>query len=120
MRLACSSSRKAHSSVRKRGDDMALIQFRVHPSVGMARFGESRHWYFVAPEFPVFLREQFPNLRPQPVPRRHPALPAETPPTPGAGRFRDKNDRIMPQAARFRVFAYVYNTGSNEPYKVAE
>jgi hypothetical protein len=99
---------------------MPLIQFRIHPSVGMARFGESRHWYFVASEFPFFLQEKFPKLRPQPVARRHPALPADTPPAPDPGRFRDKDGRIMPQAARFRVFAYVYNVGSNEPYNVVE
>jgi L-Lysine epsilon oxidase N-terminal len=98
---------------------MALIQFRIHPSVGMARFGESKHWYFVGSEFPFFLQEQFPNLRPRPVARPHPAT-TGTPAIPDPGRFRDKDGRLMPQAARFRIFAYVYNAGSKEPYDVAE
>ena len=53
---------------------MDLIQFRVHPGVGMARFGPSTDWYFLGPEIPRFLQEQYPNLRHQPQARRHPVL----------------------------------------------
>ncbi len=51
---------------------MDRIQFRVHPSVGMARIGKSQDWYFLGPEIPRFVQEQFPNLRQRPVPLRHP------------------------------------------------
>jgi hypothetical protein len=52
---------------------MAFIQFRVHPSVGMARIGPSKDWYFLGPEIPRFIQEQFANLRHTPQPLRHPA-----------------------------------------------
>ena len=52
---------------------MALIQFRVHPSVGMARIGPSKDWYFLGPEIPRFIQEQFANLRHTPQPLHHPA-----------------------------------------------
>jgi L-lysine epsilon oxidase-like protein len=103
---------------------MDLIQFRIHPSVGMARFGVSTAWYFLGPEIPRFIQEQFPRLRQQPQPRRHPA-PAHSDAEadtlkPDAGRYRDKGNSTMPQAARFRVFAYVYSRGDSEPYRVME
>jgi hypothetical protein len=113
---------------------MDYIQFRVHPSVGMARFGPSTDWYFLGPEVPRFVQERYPNLRHQPIPLRHPASPTSSnPPQPDTGSYRDKyvdadtthpekSRRIMPQAARFRVFAYVYAVGDNDawPYKVFE
>src|SRR5262245_49805056 len=111
---------------------MDYIQFRVHPSVGMARFGASTDWYFLGPEVPRFVQEQYPNLRHQPNPLRHPATTNSSAPQPDTGSYRDKfvdpdtahqekSRRIMPQAARFRVFAYIYDSrDSNFPYKVLE
>lgn len=98
---------------------MDHIQFRIHPSVGMARMGKSADWYFLGPEIPRFIQEQYPNLRQQPVPLRHPNGSALAP-TPDLNRYRDKAGAIMPQAARFRVFAYFYTPGIAEPYKVME
>ncbi len=51
---------------------MPFVQFRVHPSVGCARFGGSDKAYHLACEFPYFLQEQFPNVRFKPKPRTHP------------------------------------------------
>jgi L-Lysine epsilon oxidase N-terminal/L-lysine epsilon oxidase C-terminal domain len=102
---------------------MAFIQFRVHPSVGMARIGQSTDWYFVGPEVPRFIQEQYVNLRHRPHPLRHPATTNPNAAQPDPGRYRDKSTPtplIMPQAARFRVFAYIYDRGQNEPYKVME
>ena len=110
---------------------MDYIQFRVHPSVGMARFGPSTDWYFLGPEVPRFLQEQYPNLRHRPNPLRHPATTNASAPQPDTGSYRDKfidphddtgkSRRIMPQAARFRVFAYVYSSRESDwPYKVLE
>src|SRR5262245_16180418 len=114
---------------------MDYIQFRVHPSMGMARFGPSTDWYFLGPEVPRFVQERYPKLRFQPVPLRHPASTGSTPPQPDPGSYRDKfadpnpdpdhperSLRIMPQAARFRVFAYVYATRDTDawPYKIFE
>ena len=107
---------------------MDLIQFRVHPGVGMARIGQSTDWYFLGPEIPRFLQEQYPFLRH----RRPPgavSLPADAllhpentavGTQPDAGRYRDTANQLMPQAARFRVFAYFYSPGVGEPYKVME
>ncbi len=99
---------------------MDLIQFRVHPSVGMARIGPSQSWYFLGPEVPRFLQEQYPNLRHSPQPLKHPAsglLPAVKPDT---DCYRDTNEDLMPQAARFRVYAYLYTPGDREPYQIFE
>jgi L-Lysine epsilon oxidase N-terminal/L-lysine epsilon oxidase C-terminal domain len=101
---------------------MDLLQFRIHPSVGMARFGESTEWYFLGPEFPRFMQEQFPNLRHKSLALRHPSKPAATtaPAKPADGSFRDAAGEVIPQAARFRIFAYAFNVGSHEPYRVVE
>jgi hypothetical protein len=112
---------------------MDRIQFRVHPSVGMARIGKSKHWYFLGPEIPRFIQEQFPKLRQQPVALPHPKGVSDPPEVVAASKpepnsFRDKTKlnpadkfgSMMPQAARFRVFAYFYTPGITEPYKVLE
>lgn len=98
-----------------------LIQFRVHPGVGMARFGDSADWYFLGPEIPRFLQEQYPHLRHRPRPLRHPFLPnPDNNVPPAEGKYRDKQDKIMPQAARFRVFAYFFDRCSGVVYRVME
>jgi hypothetical protein len=99
---------------------MDLIQFRVHPGVGMARFGPSTDWYFLGPEIPRFLQEQYPNLRHQPQARRHPVLGDPGADAPDIRSYRDQDDDIMPQAARFRVFAYFFDRGTGTVYRVME
>ncbi len=121
---------------------MPLVQFRIHPSVGIARMGESETFYYLASEFPHFLQEEFANLRLKTKPRTHPltffpsgdkdaaratasfpssAFEVYDPTEANHGKFRDAAGRILPQAARFRVFAYVYNSGeANLPDKVFE
>src|SRR5262245_19001711 len=98
---------------------MDQIEFRIHPSVGMARMGKSPDWYFLGPEIPRYIQEHYPKLRQKPVPLRHPNG-STTAPTPEADKYRDRADRMMPQAARFRVFASFYTPGIAEPYKVME
>jgi hypothetical protein len=98
---------------------MDQIQFRIHPSVGMARMGESADWYFLGPEIPRYIQEQYPNLRQKPEAIRHPAGSAAAA-APVANRYRDQADKILPQAARFRVFAYFFTPGIAEPYRVIE
>jgi hypothetical protein len=117
---------------------MPFVQFRVHPSLGCARFGNSSKAYHLACEAPFFLQEQFPKLRFKPRPRNHPrtffADAASASATGALGayqifntrpdfqdRFKDDNRDIFPQAARFRVFAYVYpEDDSTEPSRVFE
>jgi hypothetical protein len=61
-------------------------RFRIHPSVGVARVGNSSNEFFIGPE--------------------HPGVPANF--VNGAfASFRDESGRIKRQAARFRVFEYV-------------
>jgi hypothetical protein len=120
---------------------MPYVQFRVHPGVGCARMGNSLNAYYLASEFPQFMQEEFPSLRFKPKPRRHPieffndetALTADGDlsgfevyrPEPFRSRFHNKFKEdvgiIFPQAARFRVFAYVYaEDGSTHPDSVFE
>src|SRR5262245_52110991 len=116
---------------------MPFIQFRIHPSVGSARMGNSNKAYYLASEFPQFMQEEFEHLRLKPRPRNRPVkffagdatlASASTTLTsftaaPPAGfggvydataahqnRFKDTSGKIFPQAARFRVFAYVYDS----------
>ena len=107
---------------------MPIVQFRVHPGVGCARMGNSLKAYYLAGEFPYFLTEEFPNLRLKPQARTHPrAFFANDTAASGTGslstynifmpstflnRFKEPdglNNKIFPQAVRFRVFAYVYD-----------
>ena len=120
---------------------MPFVQFRVHPGVGCARMGNSLNAYYLASEFPRFMQEEFPSLRFKPKPRRHPieffsddtTMTAQGDlasfdiyrPEPFQSKFQNKFKEdvgiIFPQAARFRVFAYVYaEDGSTHPDAVFE
>ena len=110
---------------------MAFVQFRVHPGIGCARMGNSQKAYHLASEFPYFLQEQFPKLRFKPKPRTHPRsffaddLAASATGNPVTyniydttpefqNKFKEAEGVIFPQAARFRVFAYVYDAADNQ------
>jgi hypothetical protein len=120
---------------------MPIVQFRIHPSVGIARMGNSAKAYYLASEFPQFMQEEFPSLRLRPNPRMHPKTFFGSDTTSAsrdgvladykvfetngvtAGDFKETNgktDTILPQAARFRVFAYVYASAEAPPYTVLE
>lgn len=104
---------------------MPFVQFRVHPGVGCARMGNSTEAYHLASEFPYFMQEEFPNLRFKPKPRRHPRgffgsdntsksavgtlASIYHPNAAFQNKFKEAEGIIFPQAARFRVFAYVYD-----------
>lgn len=110
---------------------MPIVQFRVHPGIGCARMGNSKKAYHLASEFPYFLQEQFPKLRFKPKPRTHPrSFFADDVASNATGdpvtyniydttaafqnRFKEAEGIIFPQAARFRVFAYVYDAADNQ------
>lgn len=110
---------------------MRFVQFRVHPGIGCARMGNSDKAYHLASEFPYFLQEEFPNLRFKPKPRVHPKkfFPNDVvssatgvlathqiyDTTPAfQNKFKEDKGKIFPQAARFRVFAYVYDDMDQE------
>ena len=40
---------------------MRHVQFRIHPSVGMARMGDSEDVYYLASDFPQFMQESLPR-----------------------------------------------------------
>lgn len=64
-----------------------MTKYKIHPAIGIARVGNSEE-YYIAPENPG-------------------ALPSEysTQPT-GGKHFRDSEDNLLRQAARFKVYAY--------------
>src|SRR4051812_10737682 len=105
---------------------MPIVQFRIHPSVCIARMGNSAKAYYLASEFPQFMQEEFPSLRLRPNPRMHPKAFFGSDATSASkngvlaeykvfetdgvevGNFKETNgktDTILPQAARFRIFA---------------
>ena len=117
---------------------MSFVQFRIHPSIGLARYGDSLDLYYVASDFPQFMQEYFPKTRNLPRSRTHPDKLAAAwvsgkktgnlatydifDSSLGADEnYKDNNKKIKPQAARFRVFAYVYSRlGATEPRLVFE
>ena len=58
-----------------------IVTARIHPAIGIARVGNSRHEYYIGPEVP------FPAGSPQ-------------------GGYRDAGGHLKRQAARFRVYGY--------------
>ena len=58
----------------------AVVEARIHPSIGIARVGNSEE-YFIGPEIP---------------------FPVAPPP----GGYRDRAGRLRRQAARFRIYGY--------------
>ena len=110
---------------------MSFVQFRIHPSVGIARYGNSELAYYVGSDFPRFLQELFPKTRTLPRARTHPEKVLnfgngnDTKTVAAAGftifnsadsaggddsNYKDTAGHIKPQAARFRVYAYVYSS----------
>jgi len=71
---------------------MPLI-YRIHPAVGVARVGDSPDEFFVGPEAP--------GVRPSLARPDGPAGAADT--------YKDRDERIKRQGARFRVFEYTVN-----------
>lgn len=117
---------------------MPFVQFRVHPGVGCARFGNSEEAYHLASEFPYFMQEAFATLRFKPKPRFHPRkffTDASSPSAPGdlatyqvfdsrpafQDKFKETDGKVFAEAARFRIFAYVFDEDDTEnPQRVFE
>ncbi len=64
-------------------DDARIVRAAIHPAIGIARVGNSKHEYFLAPEVT------------DPLPR-----------DPGFYKERDDTGALKRQAARFRVYGY--------------
>src|SRR5262245_57754074 len=65
----------------------ARAEYRIYPSIGIARVGDSKDGFFIGPEAPGVTPE---------------------------GPFRGKDDGIKPQGARFRVFQVNIDANGNE------
>ena len=78
------TARPAAAAARSGG---ARTEYRIYPSIGIARVGDSKDGFFIGPEAPGV------------VP---------------AGPFRGKDDGIKPQGARFRVFQVDIDANENE------
>ena len=65
----------------------ARTDYRIYPSIGIARVGDSTDGFFIGPEAPGVVPE---------------------------GPFRGKDDGIKPQGARFRVFQVDIDANGNE------
>ena len=61
--------------------DKTIVSAKIHPSIGIARVGNSENAYFIGPEVPY--------------------------PTPGHPKhYRDETGALKRQAARFRIYGY--------------
>ncbi len=76
--------RPAATAARSQG---ARTEYRIYPSIGIARVGDSKDGFFIGPEGPGVVPE---------------------------GPFRGKDDGIKPQGARFRVFQVDIDANENE------
>ena len=65
-------------------------KYRIHPAIGITRVGDSPDDYFIGPESPSV-----------PPPLKQPGAP----PAP-KGKYKDKQQRIKRQGARFRIYEY--------------
>lgn len=79
-----------------------MKQYRIHPGIGLARIGNSEaaeeEGYFIGPEVPDM---------------------AFTPPPNGS--YRDSNEKVRRQGARFRIYEYTYEKqDSTDPTSVRE
>jgi len=77
---------------------MPVIEYRIHPSVGIARMGDSPSVYFAGAERPS--DKFFPTLS---------KIPGASGPAAPASGLRDADLKLAKQAARFRIFAYSYD-----------
>jgi L-lysine epsilon oxidase-like protein len=76
--------------------------YRIHPALGIARVGDSPEAFFVGPEAPG-------------VP---PALTNPGEPPGEGGKYKDGQQRIKRQGARFRIFEYTHTAG--HPTRIRE
>lgn len=76
-------SRSELSSAAAQQDPNKIVSARIHPSIGIARVGNSQNEYYIGPEY------------------------AHQPPPP-FGSTRDSSGAIKRQAAKFRVYGYNY------------
>ena len=72
-----------------------MIEYRIHPTIGVCRVGNSPTEFFIGPERP--------GQRPSPP-----------------GGFKDSECRIKRQAARFRIFAHDTDAPASEPIDVTD
>src|SRR5262245_42097461 len=96
-----------------------VTEYRIHPSVGIARMGNSPSVYFVGPEAPTH------GTRFQPILKGIPGVAAPVLPGAGPSTHRDANGLLAKQAARFRIFEYSYEkrlggTRNDYPVEVKE
>jgi hypothetical protein len=70
--------------------------YRIHPAIGIARLGDSPTDYFIGPEAPGVA----------------PSLTRADEPPSDSGKYKDAQQRIKRQGARFRVYEYVYDNAN--------
>ena len=90
---------------------MPFLEYRIHPSVGVARMGDSPDHYFVGAEEP--------RIAVAPQIRTFPTVGSPSAAVAPGNRFRVADGTIAKQAARFRVFAYYWDdwtTWSRDDY----
>lgn len=85
------------------------FEYRIHPSVGVARMGNSETTYFLTAEKPL---QPF-NPVQKIIPAAPPLLDIDEKGTTGS--VRDITGKLCKQGARFRVFCYAYEKSAGKP-----
>src|SRR5215470_8002709 len=87
---ARASTRRAAAAAPRSGVHTRLgarTEFRIYPSIGIARVGDSKDGFFIGPEAPGTVPD---------------------------GPYRGADKGIKPQAARFRIYKVVIDANENE------
>lgn len=84
------------------------FEYRVHPSVGIARMGNSEKAYFLGPEMPWSPINPF-------TPVQRDILGAGASRKAAAGKIRDLDGKLCKQGVRFRVYCYQYEVDTTGP-----
>ena len=73
-------------------------KYEIHPSIGIARVGNSKHDFYLAPESPGALPTQCDEWGNETLDKDGNGVPIES--------FKNGNSEVKRQAARFKIFVY--------------
>jgi len=87
-------------------------KYEIHPAIGIARVGNSKHDFYLAPETPGALPTQCDEWGNETLDSDGNAVPVES--------FKNGNSEVIRQAARFKIFVYDDDNPGGRPIKIGD
>ena len=87
-------------------------KYEIHPSIGIARVGNSKHDFYLAPESPGALPTQCDEWGNETLDKDGHGVPIES--------FKNGNSEVKRQAARFKIFVYDDEHPEGRPIKIGD